>query len=152
VRLVSKKQDSIGKVVYCYCRGGRQGCESSGYNLFDGNKLVPYLCSDSAAYFRDKSNEIWPLDDQQMRALTNPKVTRDVDLSESFLEQLVVVDCFSKAQRAAVWNTMEEKRPERFLNILKRRSLADYIEFVRCLKSTKQDDVYDILKDTGGNL
>ena len=74
-----------------------------------------------------------------------------IDLNNGLLDLLVQRNCISEHQRQVIEtrSTATESRRE-LLEMICRRSMADYSTFLACLKDNNQDDVVRLINDLAG--
>ena len=75
-----------------------------------------------------------------------------VDLNTGLLDLLVARDCISPEQKEFVENkSTSSERTRELLEMICRRSVAEYETFLECLADNKQDHIVQLIDDPAGS-
>ena len=95
-----------------------------------------------------------PLDDERLRRLrvNCARLVELVDVQSGLLEEMMSVGCITEQQRQAVreLNSSSAEKNRKLLDILTRRSVAHYNEFLSCLRRNNQGFIANVLEHGGG--
>ena len=95
-----------------------------------------------------------PLDDQQLNRIKAnwPSLTELITLEGGLLAKLYAIECITKIQKKSIESAGDDvDQNERLLEIMLRKSVADFNRFIECLQDTQQGHVasYLLTEDAG---
>ena len=92
----------------------------------------------------DASNyagNMWPLHDDQLRLITGnlQQLIQFLDSDDDFMCSLMATDCFTRRQMSVIKCIPNvEGRNEKILQLLKRRGVEHFSQFLRCLEQNQR--------------
>jgi hypothetical protein len=101
----------------------------------------------------ESGNPIYqPLDDLHRERLDINwrELTDSIQCDIAFIAALFSERCITLSQKTAIEQEEEPKRGEILLSVIRRKSLAEFRIFLKCLEDTKQDHVLALLAEDAG--
>jgi len=112
-------------------------------------------CDDCDDCVGDKlsSDDLCPLDDQRLDSLTNnwTQLTEMIELQYGLLAELYSAKCVTARQKEHILAAEgSSKQNDRLLNIMRRKSVADFKQFIKLLAKTGQHHLMALLDGGAG--
>jgi hypothetical protein len=101
--------------------------------------IVNYILHNGV--YDDQLNDVWPLDEKQFyKLITNQLCLVDqLAIKPDLLERLLTLRCINYQQMKSIYDTaMQSDQIDMLVDILTRRSVADFKNFILCLRETHQ--------------
>ena len=104
----------------------------------------------------DGFGDVRPLDDEHLRRLqvNCARLVELIDVQSGLLEHMMSAGCITSQQKLAVkeMNSSSAEKNRKLIDILSRRSVAHYNEFLACLRRNGQGFIANVLEHGGGQL